>query len=148
MKILNLQKSIYLNIHREQPCFRNSEIHNPTLSDQAGTRAGYMTEYYLVQKLLSTKYCIVVAALKYGIFGSTKYSLTIVSTHCDCLITIKQFKQFVSGHFLFFKVSCERLGPRASFHQLGPLGRVGLVVAMCVCFFVSMFLCFFLCFFV
>ena len=26
------------------------------------------------------------------------------------------------------------------FHQLGPLGRVGIVVAMCVCFFVSMFL--------
>ena len=27
------------------------------------------------------------------------------------------------------------------FHQLGPLGRVGLVVAMCVCF----YLCFFVC---
>ena len=25
------------------------------------------------------------------------------------------------------------------FHQLSPLGRVGLVVAMCVCFFVSLF---------
>ena len=29
----------------------------------------------------------------------------------------------------------------SNFHQLGPLGRVGLVVAMCVCF----FLCFFVC---
>ena len=27
------------------------------------------------------------------------------------------------------------------FHQLGPLGRVGLVVAMCVC----LYLCFFVC---
>ena len=27
---------------------------------------------------------------------------------------------------------------RLVFHQLGPLGRVGLVVAMCVCFFVSL----------
>ena len=31
------------------------------------------------------------------------------------------------------------------FHQLGPLGRVGLVVAMCVCFFVSLFVSMFLC---
>ena len=36
-------------------------------------------------------------------------------------------------------------GPSATrmrdFHQLGPLGLVGLVVAMCVCFFVSLYLC-------
>ena len=31
-----------------------------------------------------------------------------------------------------------------AFHQLGPLGRVGLVVAMCVCFFLSLFLYFFI----
>ena len=80
------------------------------------TRAGYRTEYYLVQKLPSTKYYKVVA-LKYGILGSTKYSLTIVSTHCDCLITINltTLKQFISGHFPFLKVSCERLGSGASF---------------------------------
>ena len=36
-------------------------------------------------------------------------------------------------------------GRKASlpFHQLGPLGRVGLVVALCVCLFVP-FLCYFL----
>ena len=88
-----------------------------TLSGQAWTRAGYRTEYYLVQKLPSTKYCIVVAALKYGILGSTKYFLTIVSTHCDCLVTIHltTLKQFISGHLLFLKVSSERLGLGASF---------------------------------
>jgi hypothetical protein len=70
-----------------------------------------------VQKLPSTKYYKVVAALKYGILGSTKYSIIIVSTPCDCLITIilTTLKQFISGHFPFLKVFCERLGPGASF---------------------------------
>ena len=36
-----------------------------------------------------------------------------------------------------------QLGLWAEFHQLGPLGQVGLVVAMCVCLFVSLFLCFY-----
>ena len=97
-----------------------------TLSGQAWTRAGYRTEYYLVQKLPSTKYCIVVAALKYRILGSTKYFLTIVSTHCDCLVTIHltTLKQFISGHLLFLKVSSERLGLGASFHRIGPSGPI------------------------
>ena len=33
-----------------------------------------------------------------------------------------------------------------NFHQLGPLGRVGLVVAMCVCFFPCFFISLFFCF--
>ena len=76
-----------------------------TLSGQAWTRAGYRTEYYLVQKLPSTKYCIVVAALKYGILGSTKYSLTIVWNHCDCLITIFTWPHF-ERMFIPHYVSC------------------------------------------
>ena len=72
----------------------------------------YRTGYYLVHKLPSKEYSKIVAALKYGILGSTEFSLTIVSTHCDSSVTVHLTtqKQFNSGHFPFLKVSSERLG--------------------------------------
>ena len=59
----------------------------------------------------------------YGILGSTEFSLTIVSTRCDCSITVHLTtqKQFNSGHFPFLNVSSERLGLGMSFFVLNSI---------------------------
>ena len=83
IKIIDLLKSMYLNIPRPWTAvfqkFRKSQP-DPVWPSLNQGWVQYRTEYHLVvQKLPSTKYYKVVAALKYRILGSTKYSLTIFS---------------------------------------------------------------------
>ena len=75
--------------------------------------------------------------------------ITTVSTHCDCLLTVHLIYTMKYGFWplknrlillnskmlliMFLKGPSESLCPGASFHQLGPLGRVGLVVTKSVC---------------